>query len=205
LFEPFFTTKDPGQGTGLGLPVVQGVVAQNGGAIRVRSEVGQGACFSLWLPAVEPEVASRDVPSPTLAVAKPATTPASSSVVSILLVEDERLIRELIAEYLTACGYKVIAVEHPLAAIELLTSGALAPVRLLISDVLMPGMTGLELADEMRRRLPDVRLLLMSGFPGHAAFDDLKVDPSVPFLEKPFSMDALVTTVRQCLWAGPQG
>jgi PAS domain S-box-containing protein len=218
IFEPFFTTKELGQGTGLGLSVVQGIVSQTGGAIRVETAPGQGARFTIWLPLATPArerawaAAAESQQGRVGAIPRscgPSEGPRNAAApaapgrerAKILLVEDERLIRELISEYLEGCGYEVLAAEQPRRVIDMLEAGELERVDLVISDVLLPGMTGTDLVQILRRRIPQARLLLMSGFPGHLPIDQLQLDAGTPFLEKPFTMDALVALVRRVLAA----
>jgi CheY-like chemotaxis protein len=184
IFEPFFTTKQTGKGTGLGLAVVYGVVKQSGGQVRVESEPGRGAEFYVYLPRAE-ELAE-DVPE-----ASSGEIPRGSE--TVLLVEDDESIRHMVRDFLGSQGYKVLSAVDGPEALALIRSGG--GIELLLSDLMMPRMSGKDLAQTAKRLRPGLRIILMSGNPedSQLAFD------GVHFLHKPFSIHALATTVRKAL------
>jgi nitrogen-specific signal transduction histidine kinase/ActR/RegA family two-component response regulator len=193
LFEPFFTTKPPGKGTGLGLSTVYGIVRQNGGSIRCESAPGAGASFELLFPrTVEP---LRPVE------ARPQTRAARGSE-TILLVEDEPAVRELAARALRGAGYRVLVAPDGAEALQL-SARETAPVHLLLSDMVLPGLGGRQLAAELRRLRPGLRVLLMSGYVAAADDRDGIAEEGTSFLPKPFSAGALLDKVRQTIDAPP--
>jgi CheY-like chemotaxis protein len=200
VFEPFFTTKPEGQGTGLGLSTVYGIVKQSGGFVWVYSEVGIGTTFKVYLPHVEdsaePSPAAAREPMPPLA-APPAGT-------RILLVEDDDGVRELMADVLETAGYSVVAAGRPLRALELAPS--LGPIDLLVTDVIMPGMSGRELARKLIEGQPGLRALYVSGYAGEALARHGGIDRGERFLQKPFSERGLLASVAAALGdRGPEG
>jgi CheY-like chemotaxis protein len=183
LFEPFFTTKEPGKGTGLGLATVHGIVKQSGGEIQVQSAPGKGTTFTIYLPASETPPAPR---------ARPAPTP-SRGAEGILLVDDDPGVRSLAARLLERAGYRVqVAADGP-EALRVLQS-AQAPIHLLLADVVMPGMSGIELAQEVQRWQPGIRVLLTSGYTEAAVGIG-----GAQFLNKPYTPDELTAKVREVL------
>jgi PAS domain S-box-containing protein len=189
VFEPFFTTKQKGKGTGLGLSTVYGIVKQSGGYIWVESTPGAGTRFSIYLPRVEEAVEP-----------KMARTPAESLSGSetILVVEDEGAVRTLVRKALERYGYKVMTAGTPNEAIELArVSGD--RIDLLISDVVLPQMSGRALADQILPLKPDTRLLFMSGYTDDAIVHHGVLDEGTPFIQKPFTPQALARKVRQVL------
>ena len=190
IFEPFFTTKEAGKGTGLGLATVYGIVTQSGGEISVTSSPGEGTCFRIQLPMAAADVAESEP-------AEEAAPAAGSE--CILLAEDEETIRRLVTEVLTRNGYRVLAAAAGNEALELLERPGVA-VDLLLTDVVMPGMSGPDLARAARRHSPGLRVLYMSGYTSEP--DEAFEDPDVDFIGKPFSPQALVAKVRDVLDAG---
>jgi two-component system, cell cycle sensor histidine kinase and response regulator CckA len=190
LFEPFFTTKEMGKGTGLGLSTVYGIVRQSGGHIRVVSEPHKGSAFSVYLPAQ---------PGRAAAVQKPR---AAGSLVAgtetILLVEDEEHVLKMVSRQLRGFGYTVLGLREPLEALEL-DAGDCGRIDLLITDIVLPGMNGLELAERMRARMPGLHMLFVSGYADEAAFKSQIAATGAAFLPKPFSRDALARKVREVL------
>ncbi len=190
IFEPFFTTKDQGRGTGLGLATVYGIVKQSGGDIWVYSEVGQGTTFKVYLPRL-------DEISPLL---EPPATPVSvgGGVETILLVEDESMVRALARQVLELSGYTVLEAEHGQAA--LLVAQQHQPIHLLLTDLIMPGgLTGRELAERLESTHPEMKVLYMSGYTDDAIVHYGVLTSEVDFLQKPFSPQALNAKVRQVL------
>lgn len=197
IFEPFFTTKGVGQGTGLGLSTVYGIIKQTGGYVYVDSKVGTGTTFRILLPRHElPEDAE------TEAVDKPPPGPTDlTGNARILLVEDEEAVRAFAGRALTARGYKVYEAASGSEALDLM-SGISKPIDLVISDVVMPGMDGPTLMRELRRRQPDLKIIFVSGYAEDAFERHLSPDEkNFTFLPKPFSLKELATTVKATLEA----
>jgi two-component system cell cycle sensor histidine kinase/response regulator CckA len=190
IFEPFFTTKAQGKGTGLGLATVYGVVKQSGGFIWVYSELGQGTTFKIYIPRVDQPV---DRLSPTQV-----SSDAPRGVETILLTEDEQDVREVAREFLESGGYTVIEARDGLEAMGLVEKHHGA-IDLLITDMVMPGMTGQELASRLKEQRPGLRMLYMSGYSERAAAESMQADPSARLLAKPFSRSALLRTVHELL------
>ncbi len=184
LFEPFYTTKGPGKGTGLGLAMVYGIVKQAGGQVRVESEPGRGALFEVLLPRSAGLTAAT---TPALALAEP---PRGQG--TILLVEDDDSVRDFVGFVLRQQGYDVLEAEHGPRALEVAQAHE-APIDLLISDVVMPHMSGFEVADALRRSRPALRVLHMSGYSSDA------VAGAAAFLAKPFSRETLLERVGQLI------
>jgi CheY-like chemotaxis protein len=190
IFEPFFTTKESGKGTGLGLSTVYGIVHQSAGFIGVDSTVVQGITFTIYLPRT---ASPADAPE-----ASPSTEPAPRGRETILLVEDDEAIRELISEVLKASDYTVLETGDPLEAIVI---GDRHPgsVHLLFSDVVMPGMRGPALAAQLRALRPEIGRLYMSGYTDGTIVSRDTIEPPGAFLQKPFSPDTLLRAVRDAL------
>ena len=190
IFEPFFTTKRPGKGTGLGLSTVYGIVKQSGGYIGVESTPGAGTTFTVYFPAVD------EPPDRAPAPAAAARSQAPNE--TILLVEDEAPVRAIIAKTLTHAGYQVLVAEDGTQAMTLAQSYD-APIHLLVSDVIMPDMSGPDLAQRMVARRPRMRVLYVSGFSDQLAIDLGATSPRTAFLHKPFTPAALTEKVRERL------
>ncbi len=190
IFEPFFTTKEKGKGTGLGLATVYGIVKQSGGFIWVYSEVGKGTCFKIYLPRVDQ---AEDQPG-----APRAMTDVPSGTETVLLTEDETDVREIARQFLESGGYTVIEARNGEEAIELARQNA-GNIDLLVSDMVMPGMTGQELAVKLQAEQPHVSVIFMSGYSEHAATEMADADPGVRLLTKPFSRLMLLRAVREML------
>jgi CheY-like chemotaxis protein len=189
VFEPFFTTKGVGQGTGLGLAAVYGVVKQSGGHVEVESAPGCGTTFQVYLPRHEGA-------GPEPVVAAPAPAPGGTE--TLLLAEDEEQVREFVRLVLERRGYRVLAAADGPEALDLAARHP-GPIHLLVTDVVMPGMSGWDLADRLAAVRPELRTLYLSGFTGDAAVRHGLSGPAVAFLTKPFTPDALVRKVREVL------
>jgi signal transduction histidine kinase/CheY-like chemotaxis protein len=188
LFEPFFTTKKPGEGTGLGLATVYGIVKQSGGSIWVYSEPGQGTMFTIYFPRIDAGVKLQEETAPVSASLRGAET--------VLIVEDQEALRKMAARVLRSYGYRVLEAAHPGEA--LLDSERYAGrIHLLLTDVVMPGMTGPELAGRIKPLRPAMEVLFMSGYSEHVIADRLQLAGT--YLPKPFSPEALATKVRRVL------
>ncbi len=190
IFEPFFTTKEKGKGTGLGLATVYGIVKQSGGFIWVYSEVGKGTSFKIYLPRVDKAEEQVSVPR--------VTTEAPHGTETILLTEDETDVREIARQFLESGGYQVIEAKDGIEALQLARENR-GKIDLLVTDMVMPGMTGRELAVRLEQEHPEIGVVFMSGYSEHAATEMADADPSVRLLTKPFSRTALLRTVREML------
>ena len=195
IFEPFYTTKEVGKGTGLGLSMVYGIVKQSGGYIWVYSEPGRGTTFKIYFPRV-------DQPAEPLAVER-RLTGTSKGTETILLVEDDPQLRQLTSSVLTHCGYNVLVAATPEEGLEVCRERK-RDVKLLVTDVVMPGMNGRQLANEIQRLRPGMRVLFISGYTNNAIVHYGVLDPGLWFLAKPFSLSALVAKVREVLDAGTE-
>ncbi|MCH7620365.1 MAG: response regulator [Chloroflexi bacterium] len=194
IFEPFFTTKEEGKGTGLGLATCFGIAKQSGGHIEVQSELGQGTTFKLYIPSTESaiEVREESSESETLSVSLGGTE-------TVLLAEDEPLVRKLVAEVLRDQGYQVMEAATGQEALEIFQSQEPGSIQMLFTDVVMPQMGGIELAQRVMDIQPNTKVLFASGYTQEPLF--LTVDPSqeIRFIQKPFLPDALALKVREVL------
>jgi len=191
VFEPFFTTKEKGKGTGLGLSVVYGVVKQSGGNIWVYSEPGHGTTFRIYLPRVE-EASDAPMPGPA-----PAEILRGSE--TILLVEDEKAVRTLARKTLESSGYCILEAPNGQEALRIAGEHTERTIHLLLTDVVMPGMSGRDLADQLIRLHPELKILYMSGYTDNAIAHHGILDPGMQFLQKPFSPQLLVQKVQETL------
>jgi two-component system cell cycle sensor histidine kinase/response regulator CckA len=189
IFEPFFTTKERGRGTGLGLAAVDGIAKQLRGYIEVDSHPARGTTFTIYLPTTEHAARGRVVPTTAM-------SPAATE--TILLVEDESGVRAFTKNVLQRFGYRVIEAGTAEAALSLL-EGVDSPFHLLLTDVVLPGMDGPELAAHVTRGQPHVRVLFMSGYASRLSTVDGLLGAGVELLEKPFTAHALLTKTRQLL------
>ncbi len=189
IFEPFFTTKEQGRGTGLGLSTVYGIIKQSGGSVWCYSEVGIGTTFRIYLP-VTTEVAEEPVSAPARSLAAGKET--------VLVVEDEASIRFVARRVLERSGYTVLEADSGPAALALLAEhkGALD---LVLSDLVMPGMTGIELAEELRKTRPSLKLLFTSGYSADVVSDRFRPDGDWNFISKPYGVRDLIQEVRRVL------
>lgn len=193
-FEPFFTTKHPTKGTGLGLSTVYGIVKQSGGFIWLDSEMGVGTTFRVYLPPTDAAPVA-PAPAPVLSAS------SSGGTATILLTEDEEDVRELLVDMLTAHGFTVLHAATPAEAIER-SRGFDDRIDILLTDMVMPGATGRELAETLKGERPDLRVLYISGYPEHGNVQGPRsslIEPGASFLSKPFTRDLLLTKVRSLL------
>ena len=189
IFEPFFTTKEKGKGTGLGLSMVYGVVKQSGGYIDVQSEPGQGTTFKILLPAAEESIGTRPY-LPEASLLKGNET--------VLLVEDEMALRKLTRHLLELVGYTVLEAEGGIEALKI-SRDYEAHIDLLLTDVVMPAMSGRVVADELLKHRPDTHVLFMSGYTGQTVGQHGVLAEGSFYLSKPFTREALTSKVREAL------
>ncbi len=189
IFEPFFTTKEQGKGTGLGLSTVYGIVKQSGGNIWCYSELGHGTTFKIYLPRVEEEAVAVTLEKLAQAVCGSET---------VLVAEDEEMVRTLIVQLLSLDGYKVIAAKNGAEALRECENFQ-GPIGLLITDVVMPGISGYELMQSMAKIRPGMQVLFMSGYTGDAVLRHGMIEDGTAFLQKPFTRASLSQKVREML------
>ena len=193
IFDPFFTTKATGKGTGLGLSTVYGIVKQSGGEIAVQSTPGEGTTFEIYLPQSMKKVpTTREIP-----IIK-ARTPRTQT---ILLVEDETPVREVTKLILERSGYRILEAPSPDVAIRFCEEHP-GPIHLMLTDVVMPRMNGVQLRDVALDRRPDLKVILMSGYPDASRGDSAVTDDGTPFIPKPFTPDKLTSFIRAVLASG---
>jgi CheY-like chemotaxis protein len=189
LFEPFFTTKESGKGTGLGLSTVYGIVKQSDGYIWCYSEVGVGTTFKIYLPRVDEEAS----PAPAPGAVRP-----SHGSETVLLVEDDAGLRDLVCEVLEGAGYTVLVAESGARALEIAGEYPGA-IQLLVTDVIMPGLSGRNAAEQIRAARPEMDLLFISGYTSEAIEKHGVLEPGAKFLTKPFRTEELLHKVRDVL------
>ena len=190
LFEPFYTTKPLGKGTGLGLATVYGIVKQSGGYIWVESTPGEGTSFMIHFPRVSSA-------SGTMVAASTDAREVSGTE-TILLVEDQREVRDVVRQALQRHGYHVLEAVDGDAALALLLAGA-GPIHLVLTDVVMPNMSGRELVDKITQHDRSIRVLYTSGYTDDAIVRHGVLDPGIAFIQKPFTPEQLLTRVRDVL------
>jgi PAS domain S-box-containing protein len=189
IFEPFFTTKEPGKGTGLGLSTVFGIVKQSGGHISVHSEPGDGATFKVYLPWVDEAATPAEV--------GPSVSGLPTGSETILLVEDDTMVRQFARVSLETYGYKVLEASDADAALRV--SKEVESIDLMLTDMIMPGLTGRKLSEQLAPRRPEMRVLFMSGYTDRATGHHDVSEPETPFLQKPFTPETLARKVREVL------
>jgi len=191
IFEPFFTTKEVGKGTGLGLATVYGIVKQHQGWIEVESTIGKGTTFRIYIPHVGSAEASAEKPTTQITIRGGTET--------ILLVEDEKPVRELVSRVLQKYGYKIIQAGTGAEAVEHWNRSK-SEIALLFTDLVMPdNMNGRELAEKLRADRPGLKVIFTSGYSADIVGKDFKLEPELNFLQKPYQPQALAITVRRCL------
>lgn len=190
VFEPFFTTKEPGQGTGLGLAMVYGIVKQSGGHIQVTSKPGQGTCFQIFLPRLRTEAVQL---TPTVG-----TPGLVSGLETILLVEDDEAVRVFVEVVLREAGYHVLVAANGESALELSARHS-APIDMLVTDVVMPGISGGQVAEALRGSRPEMRVLFLSGHTEDALVHHGVRNAKAAFLQKPFTAAAITRKIRNVL------
>jgi CheY-like chemotaxis protein len=189
IFEPFYTTKEVGKGTGLGLSMVYGIVKQSGGYIWVYSEPDRGTTFKIYLPRVD---------QPVEVTAEHRSKTVQRGTETILLVEDDAQLRQLSSSVLAHCGYKMLVAASPEEGLAICKENH-RDIRLLITDVVMPRMNGRQLAEQVVKIAPNIRVLYISGYTSNAIVHYGVLDPGLWFLPKPFSLSSLVAKVREVL------
>jgi len=192
IFEPFFTTKEVGKGTGLGLSTVYGIVKQSEGYVWVYSEVGVGTTFKVYLPRVDDE-------APLAQQERLGPLPRGSE--TVLLVEDEASLRELLREALEANGYSVLVARDGAEALQIAEAHA-GPIQIMVTDVIMPGVTGSKIAELVAETRPEVKVLYISGYSEESVLRHGLIGPGRAFLSKPFGPEVLIRRVREALDAG---
>ena len=190
IFEPFFTTKELGKGTGLGLATVYGIVKQSGGNIWVESEPGNGSAFQIYLPRIDAKADEEHGPGPVAGLLRGTET--------ILLAEDEEALREVLTLNLTRAGYTVVAATNGTDALALI-AGHPGTIELIVTDVVMPGLSGPEFVERAKSRFPGVKVLYMSGYADDTIVHHGVLDKGIEFINKPFTFAQLNLKVRQVL------
>ena len=195
LFEPFFTTKPRGQGTGLGLSVVYGAVQQHGGAIDIATEPGLGTTVRIYWPRIESESVDAAMPG------EPAASPRGTE--SVLLVEDDPLVRGFTAEALASHGYEVLVAASAVEALRI-ASGRSVPPGLLLTDVILPDRNGTQLARDLAIRWPEMPVLYCSGYSDRLMTESGRLAPEIDYLQKPYDAATLVSRVRAAIDSAPR-
>jgi two-component system, cell cycle sensor histidine kinase and response regulator CckA len=198
IFEPFFSTKEKGSGTGLGLSTVYGIVRQTGGFIFVDSAPGDGTVFNIYLPEIEAAVAAADAAAALAQAAAPEPEKDLTGGGTVLLVEDEDAVRLFGARALRNKGYTVLEADSGESALDVINDGGDA-IDLIISDVVMPGMDGHTFVKLVRQEMPNVKVILVSGYAEDALADDIERDPTIHFLPKPYSLQELAGKAKEVM------
>jgi CheY-like chemotaxis protein len=194
IFEPFFTTKEVGQGTGLGLAMVEGIVSQSGGDIQVESKLDEGTTFTIRLPRAQQKLSAVQAKSKT----EPTAVSDAPHFETVLVCDDDQGVRELIANVLRLRGYAVLEATHGRHALEV-AAEHLDAIQLLVTDLLMPELGGIELSARMRERIPALKVLYISGFAEQTAYLSGPMEPRTHFMPKPFLPSELTHTVCSIL------
>jgi CheY-like chemotaxis protein len=192
IFEPFFSTKELGKGTGLGLATVYGIVKQSGGYLEVESEVGVGSEFRIYLRRVDDGLG----PEPVVSAPAADEAPARTEPVSVLVVEDEEVVRSLVVQVLEGAGYRALIAHDGENALALARQNH---VDLLLTDLTMPRLGGRELAEQLRESHPELKIVYMSGYADDGILSDGVLPPETAFLSKPFTFAELAEKVRSLL------
>ena len=190
IFEPFFTTKEPGKGTGLGLATVYGIIRQSGGSVWVYSEPGRGTTFKIYLPRVAEPVEAT--------VRRPSVQTVAGGLETVLIAEDDPAVREVVSAVLSQKGYRLLRAPDGQTALELAQAQP-GEIQLLVTDLVMPGMTGRELAEALAAARPGLKVLYMSGYTDDAVVRHGVLEAGMPYLQKPFAPEALARKVRELL------
>lgn len=191
IFDPFYTTKEPGKGTGLGLATCYGIVKQNGGHIELESELNVGTTFYIFWPRVV-DYAAPEQPKPQEAV-----LPKGKE--TLLLVEDEPAVRQIVAELLEQQGYKVLTAVNGEDALQQMGNNAPEVVDLLLTDIVMPRLSGTALADKIKQHYPQIKIVFMSGYADESLANRERLEAGTAFIQKPFTLDVLALKIRQVL------
>jgi CheY-like chemotaxis protein len=196
-FDPFFTTKPIGQGSGLGLSMVYGFARQSGGQVRIYSEVGGGTMVCVYLPRHLAQESSEQEQRP------PMPAPKAAAEHTVLVVEDEPVLRMLIVDVMTELGYATLEAEDSASGLKILQSAA--PIDLLISDIGLPGgMNGRQMAETALRGRPDLKVLFITGYAENAVFNHGHLTPGMQVLTKPFEMNVMASKVHSLIKHGEQ-
>jgi len=190
IFEPFYTTKEVGKGTGLGLSTVYGIINQSGGHIWVFSEVGIGTTFKIYLPRFEDET--------SIAVSSQVAKSAYEGTETVLIVEDEEVVRTMVVKLLSEMGYRILPASRGDEALRISREHT-GPINLLLTDVVMPQMSGNDLAESIKETRPDMKVLFMTGYTATGQNNLSSTDVQRPYLQKPFSLGSLASSVRKVL------
>jgi CheY-like chemotaxis protein len=191
LFEPFFTTKEVGKGTGLGLSTIHGIVEQSGGCVEAASELGRGTSFKIYMPRVVSAQADSG---------KPEAVPTIGGQETVLVVEDQAVVRRYAAAALKAYGYQVIEAENAAEAL-LVCERESGRIDLILTDVVMPGLSGREMADGLKQHRPGIKVLFMSGYTDDTVVHQGALENGTEFIQKPFTPDQLAIKVQEMLAA----
>jgi CheY-like chemotaxis protein len=191
-FEPFFSTKGVGQGSGLGLSQVYGFIKQSNGHVKIYSEVGEGTTVKIYLPRLLQEIDRMDQEERAAEVVE------GSGQETILVVEDDRDVRLYLAEVLRDLNYRVLSAHDAVSALGLINEGDVR-IDLLLTDVVLPGMNGRQLAEQARNRRPGLKVLFTTGYSRNAIVHQGRLDPSVAMIQKPIAQDNLAARIRDLL------